>query len=83
MLVADFLNEAWQPGKRADFSVVGCDEYIEMKLSVVFTSRGRVGGYLSTCPCRKREQNTEAIIVHRHSLDIEVRILTALAHLSF
>ena len=32
MLVAGFLNEARQPGTRADFPVDGCDECIERKL---------------------------------------------------
>ena len=54
ILVAGFLNEAWQPGTHADFSVVGCDEYIERKLLSCTTlscsrHRGRVGDYLSIC----------------------------------
>ena len=88
--MAGFLNEARRPGTRTDFSVVGCDEYIERKLLSFSRQRGRVGGYLSTCPCQKREQDELAIIVHGHSLEIEVckeeyakGILTALAQLSF
>ena len=54
MLVAGFLNEARHPGTRADFSVIGSDEYIERKLLSCTTlscsrQRGRVGDYLSTC----------------------------------
>ena len=76
MLVAGFLNEARQPGTHADFSVVGCGEYIERKLLLCTTlscsrQRGRVEDYLSTCQRRKRQQNVP--IVHGHSLEIEVR----------
>ena len=76
-VVAGVLDEVRRSGMHASFSVLDCDEYIERKLlSVARHSRsrqeGRVGGYLTTRHCRKREQRVLAIILHGHFLEIEV-----------
>ena len=59
MLVAGSLNEARQPGTRADFPVVGCDEYIDRKLLSYVTPKRKSGSlFIDLSMTEKRAKRT-------------------------